>query len=59
MVGDALHLKGRHDGARVEEVRVIAHFTQLHQNVDDAHVVATRKGLLCSEIKSDIRLALN
>lgn len=33
-------VKGRNDGAALEDVGVVAHFAQLHQHVHHAHVVA-------------------
>ena len=42
---DAFHLEWGLDGPRVKKVGMVAHFPQLHKNVDDTHEVAARKCL--------------
>ena len=45
-VVDARHLEGRDRGAWVEQIRMVAHLAQLHEDVDDTHKVSRRQGLL-------------
>ena len=52
LVADAFHLERRDDGTRIKEVWMVADLTQLHQNIDDAHVVPSRQRLLCSETQT-------
>ena len=43
ITGDSTRCERRHDGTWLEQVWMIAHLAQLHEAVDDAHVVAAGK----------------
>lgn len=39
----AFHLKRGYDGPGIKKVGMVANFAQLHQDVDDTHVMASSK----------------